>query len=73
MSPDKKYPDLASTLFQIHSVLKNLHSGERIQKLVDSYAWFTGYVWTEAVSGKKKLEGASEYLFLYIFFYTKTI
>ena len=28
-------------------------------------------MWTEAVSGKKKLEGASEYLFLYIFFSLK--
>ena len=28
----------------------------RIQKVVDWYAGFTGYVWTEAVvSGKKKL------------------
>ena len=51
----KKYPDLAFIRFRIHSVFKNFHSGERIQKVADSYAWFTGYVWTEAVSGKKKL------------------
>ena len=51
----KKYPDLASTRFRIHSVVKNFHSGERIQKVVDSYAGFTGYVRTEAVPGKKKL------------------
>ena len=51
----KKYPDSASTRFQIHSLFKNFHSGERIQKVVDSYAGFTGYVWTEAVPGKKKL------------------
>ena len=51
----KKYPDSASTRFQIHSVFKNFHSGERVQKVVDSYAGFTGYVRTEAVPGKKKL------------------
>ena len=28
----KKFPDLASTRFQIHSVFKNFHSEERIQK-----------------------------------------
>ena len=48
------YPDLASTRFRIHSVLKNFHSGERIQKVADSYAGFTGYVWTKAKTGKKK-------------------
>ena len=31
-----------------------LESGFKI-KVADSYAGFTGYVWTEAVSGKKKL------------------
>ena len=51
----KKYPDFASTRFWIHSVFKNFHSGERIQKVADSYCGFTRYVWTEAVSGKKKL------------------
>ena len=51
----KKFPDLVSTRFQIHSVFKNFHSEERIQKTADSYAVFTEYVWTEAVSGKKKL------------------
>ena len=54
-SPDKKYPALAATLFRIHSVFQNFHSGERIQKVADSYAGFTGYVWTEALSGKEKL------------------
>ena len=49
------YPDLASTRFRIHSVFKNFHSRERIQKVADSYADFTGYEWTEAVSEKKKL------------------
>ena len=39
--------------FRIHSVSKNFHSGERIQKAADSYAGFTWYVWTEVVSGKK--------------------
>ena len=48
------YPDLASTRFWIHSVFKNFHSGERIQKVADSYAWFTEYVWTQTKSGKKK-------------------
>ena len=42
----KKYPGLAST--------RVLHSGERIQKVADSHAGFTGYVWTEALPGKKK-------------------
>ena len=51
-SPDKKYPDLAATLFRIHSVFQNFHSGERIQKVADSSAaGLTGYVSTEALSG----------------------
>ena len=49
-SPDKKYPDLAATLFRIHNVFQNFHSGERIQKVADSDT-----VWTEALSGKEKL------------------
>ena len=53
-----KYPDLASTRFRIHSVFKNnistLESGF-LKKVADSYVGFTGYVWTEAVTGKKKL------------------
>ena len=36
-----KFPDLASTRFRIHGVFKNFLSGERIQKVVDSYAGFT--------------------------------
>ena len=36
----KKYPDLASTRFRTHSVFKNFYSGERIQKVADSYAGF---------------------------------
>ena len=48
------YPDFSSTRFRIHSVFKNFHSGERIQKVADSYAGFTRYVWTKAKSGKKK-------------------
>ena len=48
------YPDLASTRFWVHSVFKNFHSGERIQKVADSYAGFTGYVWTQTKSAKKK-------------------
>ena len=51
----KKYPDLTSKRFRIHSVFKYFHSGEWIQKVADSHAGFTGHVWTEAVSGKKKL------------------
>ena len=39
-----KYPDLASTRFRIHGVLKNFLSGERIQNVADSYAGITGYV-----------------------------
>lgn len=40
----KIYPDLASTRFRIHSVLRKvpLWSGERIQKVEDWYAGFTG-------------------------------
>ena len=38
-------PDLASTRFRIHSVFKNFHSGEPIQKVADSYAGSTGYMW----------------------------
>ena len=53
-----KYPDLASTLFRIHSLFKNnistLESGF-LKKVADSDVGFTGYVWTEAVTGKKKL------------------
>ena len=30
----KKYPDLASTRFRIHSVFKNFHSGVRIKKIL---------------------------------------
>ena len=45
--------DLASARFRIHSVFKNFHSGERIQKVADSYTGFTGDVCTEVVSGKK--------------------
>ena len=48
--------DLAYTRFRIHSVLNNVYCfGERIQEVADSNAGYTGYVWTEAVSGKKKL------------------
>ena len=45
---------LESTRFRVHSVFKNFHSGERIQKIT-SCAGFTGDVWTEAAPGKKKL------------------
>ena len=51
----KEYLDLASTRFRVHSGFKNFHSGGRIQKVVDSYAGFTGSVWTVAVSRRKKL------------------
>ena len=47
--------DLAYTRFRIHSVFKNFHPGERIQKVADLYAGFTGCVRTETASGKKKL------------------
>ena len=40
---------------RIRGVLKNFHSGERIQKLVDSYVGYTRYVWMEAEYAKKKL------------------
>ena len=48
------YSNLASTRFPVHSVFKNFHSWERIQKVADSYAGFTGYVWTKAKTGEKK-------------------
>ena len=41
-SPDKKISRLASTRVRIHSEFKIFHSGERIQKVMDSYAGFTG-------------------------------
>ena len=44
---------LASTRFRIQSVFKNFHSGERIQKVADSYAGFIANVWTEGESAKK--------------------
>ena len=47
--------NLASVRFKIHSVIKNFLSGEQIQKVADSYAGFTEYVWTDTVSGKKNL------------------
>ena len=45
----------SSTRFRIYNVFKNFLSGERIQKVADSSAaGFTGYVWTEAGSAKKR-------------------
>ena len=38
-----------------NSVLKKFHSGERFRKVPFSLMDFIGYVWTEAVSVKKKL------------------
>ena len=49
------FPGLASTRFWIHSVFKNFLSREWIQKMVDSYAGYSEYVWTAAESGKKRL------------------
>ena len=49
------FTDLASKRLRIHSVFKNFFSGGRIQKVADSYAEYTWYVWTEAASGKKRL------------------
>ena len=40
----KRYPDLASIRFRTLSVFKNFYSGERIQKVADWYAGFTGYM-----------------------------
>ena len=40
---------------RIMHLFTNFHSGERIQEVSNSYAGFTGYVRTEAVSAKKKL------------------
>ena len=49
----KKYPDFASTQFIPYSKISTLVSGGK--KVAHSYAGFTRYVLTEAVSGKKKL------------------
>ena len=48
--PGNKIPDLASTRFRIQSGLKNIHTGERIQKVPDSP--FDGYVWI-CVDGRR--------------------
>ena len=48
------------TRFVIHRGLKNLHSGERIQKVADSSAGYTGYAWTEAESGDSKYPDTCE-------------
>ena len=48
------------TRFMIHRGLKNLHSGERIQKVADSSAGYTGYAWTEAESGDSKYPDTCE-------------
>ena len=48
------------TRFEIHRGLKNLHSGERIQKVADSSAGYTGYAWTEAESGDSKYPDTCE-------------
>ena len=40
--------------FQIHIGYSKFHSGERIQKVADSSAGFTGCVWTEAESARKE-------------------
>ena len=54
MQLDKKYPNLVSTQFRIHSVFKNFHSGEQIQKVADLCARFAKYVWMKAKSTTKK-------------------
>ena len=46
--------------FVVHTILdsqgiQNFSSGERIQKVANLFARFTGYVWTEAENRKKKL------------------
>ena len=48
------------TRFEIHRGLKNLHSGERIQKVADSSAGYPGYAWTEAESGDSKYPDTCE-------------
>ena len=49
----KIYLDLASARFRVHSVFKNVHSGEWIQKVADSLAGFTRYVWGKNVVDSK--------------------
>ena len=40
----------ASTRIRIHSVYRNVHSGERIQKSPDTPSVYGGHVWTLGVS-----------------------
>ena len=54
-SPDKNVRIKSPHDSGFHGIFKNFHSGEGIKKVADSYARFTGYVWTEAASGKKQL------------------
>ena len=52
----RRCSDRASTRFRIYNKFKNFFPGERIQIFADSpAAGFTGYVWKEAGSAKKKL------------------
>ena len=44
-----------STLLRILSVFRNFHSEERVQKVADSHTGFSGYMWSESDSVKKKL------------------
>ena len=55
MSPDKNIRINRPHDFGFHGIFKNFHSLEGIKKVADSYARFTGYVWTEAISRKKQL------------------
>ena len=45
----------ASTRIRIHSVYRNFHSGERIQKSPDTPSVYGGHVWTLGVSAYKKI------------------
>ena len=54
--PPPKKKKIGSWIFPAQNAsLKIFHPGERNQTVADSHAGFTGYVWTDAISIKKKL------------------
>ena len=54
-SVDKKVPGFVFYTYPDTQRIQTFHSGEQIQNFANSSAGFIGYVWTEAVSGKKSL------------------
>ena len=56
LSVFKKFRFRLSTRTRANSVFKKFHSGERFRKVPFSMIVFIGYLWTEAVPVKKKLQ-----------------